>query len=165
MKLYLLILLTAAIFATNAHPCQQVGSSGLGKLTLCQVTSPPPQLKWSINVTLLRDYKWLGADDVTYTYLTPDDQPIDETCYQGQTITGQYAKGSSLLVEHLCFGFKPAFTPGSKLYLLIFSSQNSADSQIVYLTYSATGQWLAQPLTEQERKKAIAATRKNLVQE
>ena len=72
MKIYLLALL-CAVYLASAHPCQQIGSSDLGKLALCQVTSPPPQLRWSINVTLLQDYDWLAVDDVQYAYLTPED--------------------------------------------------------------------------------------------
>ena len=122
MKLYLLILFTLAIYA-SAHSCQQVGQSSLGKLTYCKVTTPAPQLQWSINVTLLEDYTWKGSDDVQYVYLTADDESITENCYQVTSMKNTYKKGSVLIVEQLCFGFKPIFTRGSKVYIQVFSSQ------------------------------------------
>ena len=166
MKLnLLLLLLCVTVSLVYAHPCQQVGSSNLAKLALCQITAPPPQMRWTINVTLLQDYDWKGADDVQYVYLTPEDTPIEENCYQGQTIKAKYPKGTTIIVEQLCFAFKPTFTIGSKLYLILFSSQSSSSSQVIYLTYSGTGQWETQPLTEQHREQALVLARKNLVQE
>jgi hypothetical protein len=141
MKIYLLALALILAVAVNAQQCQQVGGSSLGKVASCKIISPPPQLQWAINVTLQQDYNWLGADDVKYAYLTIDDQPISETCYPGQTIKGKYQKGSTILIEHLCFNFSPQVKKGDKLYLLIFSSQDSGDSQVIYLTFSGTGEW------------------------
>lgn len=139
MKIYLLILWVVLTATVEAQKCQQLGSSSLAKLGACKVTAPAPRLQWSINVTLLQEYNWLGPDDIKYVYMTLDDQPITETCYQGQTIKGKYPKGTSLLVEHLCFGFTPALSKGSKLYLYLFSSQDSSASQVVYMTFTQTG--------------------------
>lgn len=52
MKIYLLILALIFAIATNSQKCQQVGGSALGKIAGCKVISPPPQLQWSINITL-----------------------------------------------------------------------------------------------------------------
>lgn len=123
MKLYLLILFATLTLSVLAHNCQQIGQSSLGKLSYCKVSSPAPQLQWSINVTLLEDYDWKANDDVQYLYLTPDDEPITENCYQGTSMKNKYNKGSVILVEQLCFGFKPNFTRGSKVYIQVFSSQ------------------------------------------
>jgi hypothetical protein len=144
MKLYLLALVILLAATVGAQKCQQVGSSSLGKLATCKLMSPAPRLQWSINITLLQEYDWQAASDVQYAYMTLDDQPINETCYQGQTIKGKYPKGAILMVEHLCFGFKPSFPKGSKLYLLIFSSQESSASQVVYMTFNEMGEWESQ---------------------
>ena len=103
--------------------------------------SPPPQLQWAINITLLQDYNWQGADDVQYVYMSLDDTPITETCYPGQTIKGKYLKGSTILIEHLCFNFSPQIKKGDKLYLLVFSSQDSGESQAIYMTFNGAGEW------------------------
>lgn len=139
MKIYLLILCIALATTVETQKCQQVGSSSIAKLGSCKVTAPAPRLQWSINVTLLQDYNWLGPDDIQYVYMTLDDHPITETCYQGQTIKGKYPKGTSLLVEHLCFGFSPALSKGSKLYLFLFGNQDSSASQVVYMTFTQAG--------------------------
>ena len=139
MKIYLLafVVLLATIAATQK--CQQVGTSSLATLASCKVMSPAPRLQWGINVTLQTDYDWQAAADVQYAYMTLDDQPIQETCYQGQTQKGKYSKGNTIMIEHLCFGFNPDFSKGSKLYLLIFSSQESSASQVIYMTFNGAG--------------------------
>jgi hypothetical protein len=73
-----------------------------------------------------------------YFYLTANDEVIDETYYQGQTIKGQYVKGTSILIEQLCFNFKPFISKGDKLYRMVFWDAGSS-KQIIYLTYSANG--------------------------
>jgi hypothetical protein len=166
MKIYLLVLAAALACSTLGQNCMQVGGSDLGKLASCKLISPPPQLQWSINVTLQKDYNWLGPEDIKYAYLTIDDQPIDETCYPGQTIKGKYNKGTNLLIEHLCFNFRPQISKGDKLYLLIFSSQDSGSSQVIYLTFTGTGLWEQREPTEEDKANAIKhATKILLVQE
>ena len=137
MKIYLL--LASILILTTAHYCSQIGESSLAKLTTCAVTTPAPQLKWTMNITLLEDYEWRGADEVKYFYLTMADEPIYETCYQGQTIKGKYAKGTSLLVEQLCFDFKPAISKGDKLYVMIFWDKSASQKQVIYLSFTANG--------------------------
>lgn len=144
-----------------------MGSNNLATLSLCKVLSPPPQLQWSINVTLKEDYDWKGPDDVRYLYLTADDQPIDETCYQGQTIKGRYGKGTNIMVEQLCFNFKPAISRGDKLYLMLFWSQGALSArQVVYLSLSPTGDIQAKTLDDNEKAsfQHLVAT-KNLITE
>ncbi len=142
MKIYLLALLLILAINSNAQKCQQIGSSPLAKLANCKINTPAPRLQWSINVTLLQEYNWQGPDDVKYAYYTIDDQPIDEQCYQGQNLKGKYPKGATILVEHLCFGFKPSIQKGAKLYLYLFSSQDSGSSQIIYMTFNGEGEWV-----------------------
>jgi hypothetical protein len=137
MKIYLL--LACVLLAANSHNCQQVGQSSLANLTACAVSSPPPQLKWTINITLLQDYDWRGAEEVRYYYMNMKDEIIQETCYQGQTIKGKYSKGSSLLVEQLCFDFKPSISKGDKLYLMIFWDKSATQKQVIYLSFTANG--------------------------
>ena len=165
MKIYLLTLFLISLSVVSAQQCQQVGGSDLGTLASCKVISPPPQLQWSMNVTLLDEYNWQGLDDVKYAYLTIDDQPIDETCYPGQTIKGKYSKGTNILIEHLCFNFSPSINKGDKLYLLVFSSQDSGSSQVVYMTFNGAGEWEQQEATEEHVEKAKKWANKNLVVE
>lgn len=165
MKIYLLTLLAVFALSIHAQKCQQLGSSSLAKLGSCRVTAPAPKLQWTINVTLLQDYNWLGPDDISYVYMTLDDHPISETCYQGQTIKGKYSKGASLMIEHLCFGFSPVLSRGSKLYLYLFSSQGSSGNQIVYMTFNDAGEWEVQEVTEEIKAKAAKYAKKNLVTE
>ncbi len=68
-----------------------------------------------------------------------NDEPIDQTCYQGQTIKGRYSKGTTLLVEQLCFDFKPSITKGDKLYVMIFWDKAATQKLVVYLSFSANG--------------------------
>lgn len=165
MKIYLLILALFLVATSNAQKCQQVGDSALGKVASCKVVSPPPQLQWSINVTLQKEYNWLGADDVKYAYLTIDDKPITETCYPGQTIKGKYPKGTTILLEHLCFNFSPQVKKGDKLYLLIFSSQDSGDSQVIYLTFTGTGEWEEKEATQQDKLTAIKYAKNLMIEQ
>lgn len=74
MKIYLL--LASILILTTAHYCSQIGESSIAKLATCAVTTPAPQLKWTMNITLLEDYEWRGADEVKYFYLTMADEPI-----------------------------------------------------------------------------------------
>ena len=100
-----------------------------------------------------------------YFYLTASDEVIDETCYQGQTIKGQYAKGTSLLIEQLCFNFKPSISKGDKLYLMIFWDAG-ASKQIIYLTFSANGAIESSGVaSEEEKDKINRFVEKNLVSE
>lgn len=164
MRIYLLFVCALLASSVAAQNCQQVGGSSLASLALCKIISPPPRLQWAINITLLQDYNWLGADDVKYAYLTLDDQPITETCYPGQTIKGKYTKGTNILIEHLCFNFSPRVSKGDKLYLLIFASQDSGSSQVIYLTFNGEGQWEHQEVTQEDRVKAVKYA-KNLISE
>lgn len=138
MKIYLL--LACILFLGSAHFCSQVGESSLAKFGTCVITTPPPDLRWSLNITLLADYDWRGADEVKYFYMTMNDELIDETCYQGQTIKGKYAKGTSLLVEQYCYKFKPAISKGDKLYIMIFWDKAATQKQIIYMSFTANGE-------------------------
>lgn len=164
MKIYLL-LIGILLVSVGCQKCQQLGASSLGKLANCKVTSPAPRLQWSINVTLQQEYSWLGPEDVKYAYMTLNDEPITETCYQGQTIKAKYPKGTTLMVEHLCFNFSPALNKGSKLYLLLFSSQDSGSNQAIYLTFTEAGEWIQEEVTEDIRAKVVKYATKNLVVE
>jgi len=155
MSKYLLLTLVLLVTATLANNCQEVGSNSIASLSLCTITSPPPRLQWSINVTLKVDYDWKGSNDIKYIYLNKDDQPIDESCYQGQTIKGQYKKGTQLQIEHLCTKFNPAIGKGDKLYLMIFWSQDSLTAkQVIYLTLNAAG--------AVESKEVVGAEKSNI---
>ena len=148
MKIYLLLL--ALIALTCSNKCIEAGHSPIGKMSACKFISGPPQLQWTLNVTLSKDFDWQGADDVKYAYLTIDDKPIAETCYPGQTIKGKYSKGSTLLIEHLCFNFSPFLSKGDKVYVLVFSSQGG-DGLVVYMTFDGAGNWIAQEPTAEDR--------------
>lgn len=74
MKNY--IILVCLILTAFANNCQQVGSSSLAQLSACTVNTPPPQLKWTLNITLLQDYEWRGAEEVRYFYMNINDEPI-----------------------------------------------------------------------------------------
>ena len=163
MRIYLLLACIIAI--AHTHYCSQLGDSSLAKLSSCVVTTPAPQLKWSMNITLLEDYDWRGAEEVRYFYLTINDEPIFETCYQGQTIKGKYTKGTSLLVEQLCFDFKPAISKGDKLYLMLFWDRPASQKQIVHLSFTANGQMQPVALDKEEKKRVEAAISKHLVSE
>ena len=78
---------------------------------------------------------------------------------------GNYKKGNTILIEHLCFNFKPKMTKGSKAYILIFASQESDASQVVYLTFNGEGVWENQEVTESDRAKAMKYATKNLIVE
>ena len=71
MKIYLL--LASILFLTSAHTCKQVGSSSLATLSACVISTPPPQFKWSINITLLEDYDWRGPEEIKYYYMKLND--------------------------------------------------------------------------------------------
>lgn len=100
-----------------------------------------------------------------YFYLTINNEPIFETCYQGQTIKGKYTKGTSLLVEQLCFDFKPAISKGDKLYLMLFWDRPASQKQIIHLSFTANGQMQPAPLDKEELKRVEAAISKHLVNE
>lgn len=163
MKIYLL--LTCILFLAIAHTCKEVGSSSLATLSACVISTPPPQLKWAINITLLEDYDWRGPEEIKYYYMKLNDQPIEETCYQGQTIKGKYSKGATLLVEQLCFDFKPAIQKGDKLYLMLFWDRSADRKQVVYFSFSANGQIEESGPVEGEELEKIERISKNLVTE
>ena len=42
------------------------------------------------------------------------------------------------MIDQLCFGFKPAVSDGSKLYLMIFWNQSSSTSKmVIYLSLTS----------------------------
>jgi hypothetical protein len=131
---------------------------------VCKFITPAPRLQWSINITLKQDYEWKAVDDIQYVYLTADDLPIDENCYQGQTIKGKYSKGTNLMIDHLCFGFKPAMTDGAKLYLLVFWNQGSTKSKmIIYVSLTSTGEIEKAEVVDNVKPEIIELARKNLI--
>jgi hypothetical protein len=135
-KLIFLLLLVVVIKSVKVGSCEETISSDIAKLSFCNITNPPPQLKWSVNVTLLKDYDWKAGEDVKYLYLSSNDEiNIVDNCFTGQTISGKYKKGTVLLIEQVCFLFKPNLKSGDKLYLVLFWSQPDS-RQIIYLPFS-----------------------------
>jgi hypothetical protein len=154
MKLYLAVLAVLLALST-AHTCQGIGSSHIAKVDFCKVTAPAPQLKWTLNITLLQDYSWRGSDEVKYVYKTSGDKEIDETCYQGQTMKGDYKKGASLQVEQLCFGFKPELRKGDKLYVLIFWDRPSSEQLAIHFSFDAPGVFKVAQVAPEEVAKQL----------
>ena len=119
-KIQLALMFTVVVAVVSAHNCQAVGSSTLAEVSACQVLAPAPRLKWSLNITLKKDYNWRGPEESKYFYRANDDSELDETCYTGQTMKGSYKAGTTLQVEQLCFNFQPSMKTGDKLYLMLF---------------------------------------------
>jgi len=44
-----------------------------------------------------------------------------------------------LLVEQLCFDFKPSISKGDKLYVMIFWDKAATEILVIYLSFSANG--------------------------
>ena len=161
MNKYLLLL--ALLYLASANKCIEAGSSSIGKLAGCKFLSTAPQLQWAANVTLTQDFNWQGADDIKFAYMTIDDKPIAENCYPGQTIKGKYPKGTTLVIEHLCFNFSPILSKGDKLYLLVFSSEGG-DGLVIYFTFDGVS-WIPKEANPEEKEKARLYAKNNLMVE
>jgi len=70
------------------------------------------------------------------------------------------------MIDHLCFGFKPAITDGAKLYLMVFWNQGSTTSRmVIYLSLTSNGEIESAEVVEDMKQEIIELSRKNLITE
>ena len=68
------------------------------------------------------------------------------------------------MVEQLCRTFNPPISKGAKLYFLVFASQDSSESMVIYVTFDGS-EWKQQEVSEEVRAQALKYASHNLIVE
>jgi hypothetical protein len=133
--LILFLLATTVGYPVN---CSEIGISLLGMISDCDVLSDPLPFHWTSTITLKKNVKWAGIDDVSYLY-SNSDETLKANCTLAAPLPGNYNQGVNLTIEQTCFKFTPQLVKGAKLLATFFQTHQERFSDVLVYNYPIPG--------------------------
>jgi hypothetical protein len=118
--------------------CIEIGDSVLGTVSDCDVLSDPLPFHWTSTITLKKNVKWAGIDDIYYIYSNPDDT-LEANCTLAAPLPGNYSRGANLTIEQTCFKFTPQLVRGANLVVMFFYTHHDSFDDVLMYNYPIPG--------------------------